>query len=306
MDWSQNFVSLLGANPEKTQWPEGWNIGLWGPNWIDPALRGTRYALDRATHEDKTIEFLMRKKVRYIASRPPALHALAMSAERLKLDLRIHAVIAFGEEVSEVVREDLQRIFGIPVISFYSSEEGCKIATSCETGAHYHVNSELNFLEILDDAGNPCPVGKPGRVIITPLFNTAQPLIRYEQGDIAIRGSVCSCGKTLPVLQEISGRINDLFQFPGNRKVAPTLPDKEFTRGFGAKAWQLVQTAPLTVELRFVQHDSGTPANKKFAEAIILQKLHPDLKVKFVKLAEIPLTPAGKFIRYKSELEIQN
>jgi phenylacetate-CoA ligase len=306
MDWSQNFLSLQIGNSEKTQWPDGWNKGPWGPAWVEHAGEGTKFVLDRSTHEEKVIEFILRKKIRYLASRPLVLHALALSTERLKLELQLDAVISFGGEVSETAREDLQRIFGTRIIALYSSEEGCKIAVSCETGTHYHANSELNFIEILDDSGNPCPIGEPGRVIITTLFNTAQPLIRYEQGDIAVRGPVCSCGKTLPVLQKISGRINDMFEFPGGRKIAPSLPDKEFTFGFGAKIWQLVQVAPLIVELRYVQRESGAAVDKKLAREIIHKRLHSRLQIRFVKLEEIPLTTAGKFIQYKSELRSKN
>jgi phenylacetate-CoA ligase len=302
MDWSKNFLSLQIGSSEKTQWPDGWNKGPWGPKWIEHAGEGTKFVLDRSTHEEKIFEFVLRNRIGYLASRPLVLHALAMSAERSQLHLQLDAVISFGGEVSETVKEDLQRIFGARVIALYSSEEGCKIAVSCETGTHYHTNSELNFIEILDDSGNPCSIGEPGRVIITSLFNTAQPLIRYEQGDIAVRGLACSCGKTLPVLQKISGRINDMFEFPGGRKVAPSLPDKEFTFGFGAKIWQLVQVAPLIVELRYVQRESGAAVDEKLAREIIHKKLCSDLQITFVKLEEIPLTTAGKFLQYKSEM----
>jgi phenylacetate-CoA ligase len=302
LDWSQNLLALQIGYSDRTQWPDGWNRGPWGPAWVDRTRDGTKYVLDRTTHEEKTIEFILRNRIRYLASRPPALHALALAVERLKLDIHLDAVVAFGGEVAEVAREDLQRIFGARVITLYSSEEGYKIAATCETGKHYHLNSELNFIEVLDAAGHPCAIGEVGRVVITPLFNTAQPLVRYELGDIAIRGANCSCGKTLPVLQEISGRINDMFLFPGNRRVAPSLPDKEFTFGLGAKIWQLVQVAPLVVELRYVQKDSGERINEDLATTIILKKLHSSLQVKFVKLEAIPLTAAGKFIQYKSEL----
>jgi phenylacetate-CoA ligase len=140
-------------------------------------------------------------------------------------------------------------------------------------------------------------------VVITPLFNTAQPLIRYEQGDIAIRGVNCACGKTLPVLQEISGRITNLFHLPGGRKISPILDDHHFTANFGAKTWQLVQTGPLAVDLRYVQTDPGAVVNTAYAEDAIRKRIHQDIQITFVRLATTPLTPGGKFIQYKSELQ---
>jgi phenylacetate-CoA ligase len=127
-------------------------------------------------------------------------------------------------------------------------------------------------------------------------------LIRYEQGDIAIRGPACSCGKQLPVLQEISGRTTHLFRFPDGRKIAPSLPDQQFNAGFGSKTWQLVQTGPLAVELRYVQTDPSAVPDRAYALDMIRKRIHADLEVRFVVLAETPLTEAGKFIQYKSEL----
>jgi phenylacetate-CoA ligase len=306
IDWSRNSVELHIGEGDKADWPHGWNKGPRGPDWFSEQQRGIKFELDRTTHEEKIIEFLSRNKIAYVSSRPTVLQALALSVERLRADVKLDAVFAFGGNVTETAHEDIKRALGTPVVSLYSSGEGYKIATTCDASPQYHINSELNFLEILDDDGKPCAIGEPGRVIITPLFNTAQPLIRYEQGDIAVRGAHCSCGKTLPVLQSITGRINDLFHFPDGKKLAAFLPDKEFTLGFGVNTWQLVQTSPTNVEVRFVQTDPKAEVNEEFAREMIWKKLRSDLNVKFVRLAKIPLTPAGKFIQYKSELNRTN
>jgi phenylacetate-CoA ligase len=231
---------------------------------------------------------------------------LAFTTERLKTPLNLDVVTTFGTGITDDERDDIRRILGAKVHSLYSSGEGCKMASSCETGHHYHVNPELNYLEILDDEGQPCAIGQPGRVIITPIYNTAQPLIRYDQGDIAIRGPACSCGKQLPVLQEISGRVIHLFRFPDGQTIAPSLPNKEFVVNFGVKTWQLVQTGPLEVDLRYVTTDPTFIPNKAYAVDVIRRRLRPDIKVNFVALAETPFTEAGKFILYKSEFAEHN
>jgi phenylacetate-CoA ligase len=303
MDWSKNFLILRGDVNGKARWPQGWNRGRWGPAWLEPNSLGTRYELDRTADEEKIFEFMRRKKIDYVTGGPTVLHALALAAERMRESVRISALVISGGGVTEMERDDMQRIFGARVISLYSSGEGYKIGISCSNSLHHHVNSELSFLEILDDNDRPCEIGQPGRVIITPFLNSAQPLIRYEQGDIAVRGKNCPCGRTLPILQRISGRINDLFELPGNRKIAAFLPDKEFSLGFGSKSWQLAQTAPLTVELRFVPTSPEVPVNRKFAETMIREKIHPELEVAFIQLERTPLTAAGKFIQFRCELQ---
>ncbi|MDP1702426.1 MAG: hypothetical protein Q8L53_15895 [Aestuariivirga sp.] len=281
-------------------------MGSWAPPWIAPGLRGNSYHVNRATSQENVIEYVLRKSAPYLASRPKLLQSLAFATERLKTPLNLDVVTTFGTGVTDDERDDIRRILGAKMFSLYSSGEGCKIAATCETGHHYHVNQELNYLEILDDKDRPCAIGQPGRVVITPIYNTAQPLIRYDQGDIAIRGPACSCGKRLPVLQEISGRVIHLFRFPDGQTIAPSLPNKEFVVNFGVKTWQLVQTGPLEVDLRYVTTDPDFIPNKAYAIEAIRSRLRPDLKVNFVALAETPLTAAGKFILYKSELANPN
>ncbi len=302
MDWSKSSVSWMGNDDQIASWPEGQENESWAPGWLEPSQRGKTYSINRSTPEDKVIEYTLRKNAKYLAGRPKSLQSIALAAERLNTTIKFDTLTVFSTGVTDDEREDFRRIFGAKVLSLYSSGEGCKMASSCETGHHYHINPELNYLEILDDDGRPCAIGQPGRVIITPIYNTAQPLIRYEQGDIALRGPVCSCGKQLPVLQQILGRTTHLFRFPDGRKIAPSLPDQQFNAGFGSKTWQLVQTGPLEVELRYVQTDPNFVPNKAYALDVIRQRVHADLKITFIALLETPLTEAGKFIQYKSEL----
>ena len=302
LDWSQNMVELRGVEGERGLWPTGEINASWAPTWLAADLCGNSYTLSRSTPNEQVIEYVLRKKAVYLSSRPKNLQSIALTVEHLNIAYKPEVIILFGAGVTDDERADFHRVFGARVMSNYSSGEGYKMGNSCETGNHYHINSEIVFLEILDDEDKPCPIGQPGRVVITPIFSTAQPLIRYEQGDIAVRGPNCSCGKTLPVLQEISGRITHLFRFPDGRKIAPFLPDEEFNKGFGSKTWQLVQMGPLAVELRYVRTDQKTVIDEPFAKDMIHQRIHPGIQVTFVQLAATPFTPAGKFIQYKSEL----
>lgn len=134
---------------------------------------------------------------------------------------------------------DYQRVlfkqsFGAETFSLYSADEVGHIAAQCEMQNAYHINSEHMLVEITDEHGMACLPGVAGRVVITSFFSTSQPLIRYEQGDIATHGENCPCGKALPVLQEVSGRMEQFFQFPHGLKIAPALTDREFNLGFGS------------------------------------------------------------------------
>ena len=49
---------------------------------------------------------------------------------------------------------------------------------------------------------------------ITSLHNRVMPLIRYEVGDFAEVGPPCPCGRGLPVIARIMGRVRNCLRFP--------------------------------------------------------------------------------------------
>ena len=74
-----------------------------------------------------------------------------------------------------------------------------------------------------------------------------------------------------------------------------------FTARFGAKTWQLVQVAPLEIELRFT--GENTDPDYAYARNLIAKTLDADFAISFVELQKTPLTASGKFLRYRCEIK---
>jgi phenylacetate-CoA ligase len=220
--------------------------------------------------------------------------------ERRGASLRMEAIFAYGEAVGEGDRDAAMRGLGARIIELYSSKEAGSVAHQCPTGAGLHINAEGVLVEIVNDDDTPTPAGGVGRVIVTPFSSTAQPLIRYDQGDRAVMGQGCSCGRYLPVLDSIAGRTTAIFTHPDGRTNIRMLPHG-LKKLLGAGQLQLAQVGPNDYEVRFVPMDWGR-AND---EAGFLKAFHElyfsDSTVRFVPVAEIPLTAAGKFIEYVNE-----
>ena len=106
-------------------------------------------------------------------------------------------------------------------------------------------------LEVLDADGAPCPPGAVGRVVVTSLHNFAMPLLRYELGDYAEMGSPCSCGRGLPVLNGIRGRLRHGMIMPDGGRRA-TYFGISFYKVAAIRQYQAAQTARDTIELRLV------------------------------------------------------
>jgi phenylacetate-CoA ligase len=299
LDWSAVVCARFGDNPERSSWPRGTHLGPWGPPWDATAQRGTAFEINRLAPSADLIEFIGRVGARYYSTAPKPAHALALDAERLGLPLHLDAILSHGEGVTETDRRQVRRVFGAEIIEHYSSKEGMQMAHPCPDG-RLHVNAEAVLVEIVDGSGHPCPAGAVGRVVITPFFSTAQPLIRYEQGDLAIAGATCTCGRSLPTISSIVGRLTHMFIHPDGRRMAEKLPDR-YRVGLGALMWQIAQVGPTNFEIRYVPEPPGSPGDEAAAAQAIRDTYFAEASVEFRQVTEIRLTSTGKYIEYINE-----
>ena len=131
-------------------------------------------------------------------------------------------IIAIGQPLRKddlslnVIGQRIKDNWGIDCYSTYASTEMASAFTECEAGNGGHLQPDLVYLEVLDDAGNPVKNGEQGEVIISTFGVEANPLLRYRTGDIArLYTDKCSCGRTTPRLGPIVGRKNQLIKFKG-------------------------------------------------------------------------------------------
>ena len=84
-----------------------------------------------------------------------------------------------------------------------------------------HVNAEHAYVEFLRDDGRPCAQGEDGRIVVTELVNFGMPMIRYEVGDRGVPSNcVCPCGRSLPLMERLVGRVADFLVAEDGSQVA--------------------------------------------------------------------------------------
>ena len=149
-----------------------------------------------------------------VVARQLALAQLASDYEPIKIE----QFLTVSDRIDPQLRILLNDVFAGRIIDRYSSEEFGYIALQCPVHDHLHICSPSLVVEVVDDEGNACDIGVPGRVLVTSLHNFAMPLIRYDIGDIAEFGEPCDTGWNWPVINQVNGRIRDSI----------TLPDGEF------------------------------------------------------------------------------
>lgn len=153
-------------------------------------------------------------------------------------------------------REEVESVFRCRVFNRYGSREVGNIASQCAAHGGLHVDALGKYVEVLDDNGAECSPGQEGRVVVTLLTNFTMPLIRYEIGDLAVKAAgACPCGRGLPLLARVSGRVTDIFMSASGARV----DGEYFTHLFYGldfvRQFQMVQRRIDLVEVKVVVSD---------------------------------------------------
>ena len=237
---------------------------------------------------------LQRYGVQHVYGYASALYALAASMqEEPPPGLKLKAIFSNAEPLYDHYREAIGKTFGAQVYDTYSSAELTAFASECEHGT-MHLSPDFGIVEVLSE-GEPTPHGQIGELIATGLINWDMPLIRYETGDrVALGENKCPCGRQLPVLQEISGRINDLIVTPDGRRVYlnMTAIGKWANRIF---EFQVIQDRIDHLFLRVVPAEGYTQQDGIYVRDRIQQRLGDIVAVELLEVSSIPRGPAGKF-----------
>jgi phenylacetate-CoA ligase len=266
--------------------------------------RVPRTWINRSLSSGEKLDLLQEHGIGVLGDTPNHAEVLAHENLRRKAQVKLSAIIGIGMKISEEQEELFRKSFGAKTLSPYSSKEGSLMAFQCTVNrSNFHISAELLRLEVVDDLGHPVADGIQGRCIITPFFNSALPLIRYDQGDLVIKGDTCGCGVSLPVLTRISGRADAIFRFPGKQVALARFSDTLVQGALSADAYQFAQVAPEKILVRYVStHDAGRDAMQRVREHL-LHMLNVEVDVAFDRVASIPFNAGGKQQRITREFQ---
>lgn len=128
---------------------------------------------------------------------------------------KVRSVIAAAEPLFPAVRSTIEAAFDAPIYNTYGSREFMSIAGECEHRAGLHVNAENLVVETRDSRSH-----EPSEILVTDLHNYGMPFVRYATGDLGIISAAdCPCGRGLPMLQSIEGRVLDSLRTADGRTV---------------------------------------------------------------------------------------
>ncbi len=279
--------------------------GIKSPTWgksTDVIFEtGVSSFLNSNVNISQQAKWLIKENPEYLMSHPSNIMALAEYFIQHKLSVpNLEEVRAHGEPVTQELREATMNAWGTPLTDMYTTVELGYLALQCPLHNHYHIQSEGAIVEILNKYNNPCGPGEIGKVIVTPLHNFASPLIRYDVGDYAEVGEKCSCGRGLPVIKRVLGRVRNMVKLPNGEQLWPEFGFADFADITKIKQVQLIQLNYQQIEAKIVTNTSPlTIEQEKRLIKLWQRNFKHSFDINFSYVDNIPRGPSGKFEDFK-------
>jgi len=258
-------------------------------------------------------------RAQIIEGTPSHLELLAEQVMRQGVAVpRPRLVVAYGEVLHSHQAALIEAVFGTRVANYYNCEEVGNIAWSCPIRRDVlHVNHDACVLEVVSEDGAPVEPGEEGRVVLTSLFGTTMPFLRYEVGDRARllpRGTEpCACGHRGDSISLEVARDEDFLVLPDGRRISPRRPvvavlaaalrTQGLTDVFAdvIRGFQIIQE---TVDQVIVRAVRGRETREGIESEIAkgFAAIHPQLRCRVEWVDAIEPDPSGKVKKVLSKV----
>jgi len=245
---------------------------------------------------------LERFRPAYLSGYPSAMYVLAdyyrQSGRRAP---GLVAALTSAETLLETQRRAIEATFATRVFDQYGQAEMQSFWYECPAG-RMHAHLLAGVTEILRPDGTPAAPGEMGEVVLTGLVNCAMPLIRYRVGDTArFAAEPCSCGRGMPVIEEIGGRLDD-FVYTRERGFLGRL-DPVLKGIHNIVESQIEQESLDLLRVRIVPAPKFTSEDLHAFETNLRARVGRGIHLEFECTERIPRSANGKFRFVISRLE---
>ena len=296
---------------------------LWGvpiDHWAKVKSRGKDFLLNRFRQKnletskqafEAYYQSLLKYRPCYLMGYPSFIHSFAISAKEqgwdcLKLGLKFVKYTA--EILPEYQKQCIEDVFGCRCVSEYGAAETGIIAFECPHG-NSHLMSESVFVEFVEIEDKECnKSNKKFKLLVTNFYNRAFPVIRYEIGDLAkpVDG-VCSCGRTLPLISKIEGRVSDeVIGVDGKRFHSSTfsyiLKDC-IGAGLGAREVRFIQNKPGEIEAQICCRSKDIVAFSRKLKESAINVFGNSIVMTASRFTSLSPDASGKFRYFISNLQ---
>jgi phenylacetate-CoA ligase len=158
--------------------------------------------------------YWMRWRPKCIFGYPNSLTLMVLMTQPQGLNLRalrsrdLQVICTTSEMLTAPDRKIISDAFGVPVLDSYGLREAGLVGHECMHQTMHTMDDQL-ILETIDPDTLE-PTDGEGELVVTNLYSTVMPMIRYRTGDIVTLSSdPCPCGLNLHSVKISGGRVAD-------------------------------------------------------------------------------------------------
>ena len=199
----------------------------------------------------------------------------------------VESIITSSETLTDHHRKEVESFWDCKVYDWYGLGERCATIGECSKSG-YHVNSEYSIVEFADIDGTNAK-----KMLATTLHNFAMPLIRYDTKDlVTVTNRKCPCGRGLPIVDGIDGRIEDIVITKDGRLVGRL--DAAVKYSYGIKLCQIIQHEVGHIIVKIVKGTSFREDDLTRLDKELRNRLGENINIDYDFVDDIPRTQAGK------------
>jgi phenylacetate-CoA ligase len=274
-----------------------WSFKRWTDRWDNALSNRREFNTFRLSPGlvDAVLDKLVAFQPRLISSYSNAIHLIARRAAQRHIRVpRLRAVQNTSEPMPPELRQAVADTFGCSVYDKYGMRETNIVSHESPDHDGMLVQAENVFIEIVDASGAPCPVGTPGRVVVTTLNNRSMPLIRYETSDLASL-LPASAASPFPRMSHVAGRLQDLIVTPAGDQIDAYLFSYLLMRFPEVHWFQVVQDEIDHLVLRIYAPQGLTESTVGEIRERIRHHTGAPFRIDVERREEMPDSATGKF-----------
>ena len=275
--------------------------GPWKWNWKCRGLETSICCWD-ALKIRECAALLKKFRIRLWRGHPMAIFELCRRFEEAGIrDIKPRCIITVGEPLLSHEREYIEGWAEIPVGDSYGLIEHTALISQCPAGG-YHIAVEYGIVEILDENWKPAAPGEEGRIVSTGLHNRAFPLLRYDTGDYAVPSErSCACGRTLPLVEKLTGRMDDRILGTNGRRISSLARCFHFSQNI--RFSQIVQKQAGSLDVYIVPAPGfEVDINRQIIDRL-LRELGEDMSIRVHTVDALPFQTGKKFKFVVNQME---
>ena len=226
------------------------------------------------------------------------LFAKFIQNNNLKLEFQPKAIFTTAEKLFDKQRYLIEQVFDTKVFDNYGLNDGGISAYECEAHNGLHIDTERAILEVTDNNGKQI-INKEGKILATSLYNYTLPFIRYDTGDLGVISNLeCTCGRKMPLLKKIVGRVSDFIITPSGLRIHGEFFTHIFWEIKNVSQFQVIQNKINKILIKIVPDNWQTKKDidiNKIKNIIAQKDKNLKVEFQFVSEKQLEYTKAGKY-----------